>query len=328
VIAMPYRPFWLNLRGGYKKFILLVGVPVVALVLLVYESPFGIVYSKSGEWKEKVVHANDGRVLRILLWEGADFRSAKGTRTGIIFVHGNTRRGPFEPPYTMLCESLARHGFLVVAPVLRGYDSLNASPVKEGFHPSIWNPLPDIEGAYKFLRNRSEIDPKSIVVVGHSSGGGYALLFGLQEPRVAGVVSISRLHLEERIRTRPGYLEELKASISQRYGLHTPIQTKDLQEFVHAKIFAFEQAKKAMKESPHPRTLLAMGSLERSADRQWLASYAADVAGKTEYYEFQGLTHMLNFWSYGEDLWFYDLNGVNTVAGMLARWIRGQSLET
>jgi dienelactone hydrolase len=295
----------------------------VSLVGVLFVSPYRVTYPFPA-LHEVVTQASDGRPLRLALWRNDS--SPNGSRRGaVLFVHGLTKQGPEEPVYSVFCDALARQDLVVAAPWLRGYDSDKALDVGQSFVPSRWDPLPDIAATFAFLQKDPGVDPKRIFVVGHSLGGGYALMFGLQQPEVAGIVSFSRLDMESRLRSRPGYFNNFRLGLAKTFRLDEPPSVKAFQDFADSQIFAFEIVRERLASADHPPILFAIGGQERLSDRQWLSAYSAEASGLTEYYEFPGATHTLNFRGL-RGIWVYEPHRIDEVASALARWLRGQSL--
>lgn len=151
-----------------RHFLIIVVVTTILVFGMLVWFPFRFALSMPEAPEEMLIQASDGRPLRISLWRGDE---EDGPRPAILFVHGHTARGPEEPAYAILCDALMRQGLLVAAPWLRGYANNKSHNLGSQFVPSRWTPLPDIAGAFAFLRNDPKVDPDNIIVVGHSLGG-------------------------------------------------------------------------------------------------------------------------------------------------------------
>lgn len=312
-------------KNVVRKFSFLLVFGILALFGTLVVSPFRLTFGSNTAPNEMLTHADAGAPLWISVW-GKDATAAR-QRAAVLFIHGLTRSGPQESRDAALCEALARHGLIVAAPWLRGYDSEKALPLGDKFVAQRWDPLPDITAAFAFLQKDPRVDRKNVFVIGHSLGGGYALLFGLQEPRVAGIVSFSRLDMESRLRSWPGYFDNFRLELSKGFGLEIPMSVEAFQEFANSQIFAFEIVEKMLARRVHPRILFAIGGEERRSDRQWLAAYSKKATGLSEYYEFPGVTHSLNFRGLKGSLWVYNRHTIEQVASTLVRWMRGESIR-
>lgn len=113
---------------------------------------------------------------------------AGGGKTGhaVVFCHG-----VYDSVNTNMCGHLTAAGFRVLSFDYRGFgSSTQAEKTNLGF-------ADDAAAAVAFVRGLPEVDPKRVVVVGHSMGGVYALAAGSMAERagerVLGVVSSSAL---------------------------------------------------------------------------------------------------------------------------------------
>ena len=309
-------------RGGrVRRSPIIVALGLAAALAAGLAIPYRLRLQPRSAPEEALTRASDGAPLRVGLW-----RPAPGTqvpRAAVVFVH--SPGGALATPYVMLYEALAREGMLVAVPWLRGYRGGHRPA--DPFEPARWDPLPDIAGAFALARAQPEVAPSRIFVVGHSLGGGYALLFGLTESTVAGVVSLSRLDMKSRLSEWPGYFDDSRRSFSGALGLQTPMSSEVFTQFAEAQIFAFERAEALLQSAPHPRLLLGIGSRERRSDQAWLAGYASRAAGAVQYHEFEGLTHSLNVHCAPAGVCAYDRRVIPRVASLLARWMRGEPLK-
>lgn len=84
----------------------------------------------------------------------------------------------------------AAMGYVVIAPDLyRGKvaaDADEAHQLMRGLPDD--RAMADMKAAFDFLAVRADVDPKRIAVAGWCMGGGYALSFGVNEPRLAGII--------------------------------------------------------------------------------------------------------------------------------------------
>lgn len=284
-------------------------------------SPYRIEVGDSRSLKEVSTSASDRQPLRLLVWK--ERPSDPGRRPAIVFIHGLVDNGPRHPSYAVLCNALCQEGFVVAAPWLRGYGS-DALDLGQRFDPDRWNPLPDVAGAYEFLRLDPDVDPERIFVLGHSSGAGYAVMFGLLQRDVAGVISLSPGDLEKRILGSDEGFDKFRHLFTRHFGLTAPIPEEAFSKFLETQILAFAHAKKDLKNPGHPPMLFAIGDRERASDQAWLAAYSDAVAGEAEYQAFEGLEHSLNVRHRGS-IRLYDRHIIGTVASNFAMWMQATS---
>ena len=83
-------------------------------------------------------------------------------------------------------RDLARHGFSVLAFDYGGHGESDKHPQTEEMN------LEDVRGAIAMARRRPEVDPKKVVLVGHSMGSTTAAMAGMMDPDVCGVVCLGK----------------------------------------------------------------------------------------------------------------------------------------
>jgi carboxymethylenebutenolidase len=112
-------------------------------------------------------------------------------------------------------DRFARQGYVALAPDLyRGKSTADASEAHE-----LMRGLPedramaDLEGAFNYLAQRSDVDASRIGVIGWCMGGGYALQLAIAEPRIAAAV-INYGHLV----TDPNTIASIKSPILGNFG--------------------------------------------------------------------------------------------------------------
>lgn len=126
----------------------------------------------------------------------------------------------------------AKHGYVALAPDLyRGKSTSDPNEAHE-----LMRGLPedramaDLKAAYKLLASRKDVDASRIAVIGWCMGGGYALMLGIDEPRVAGIV-MNYGHLV----TDPNTIASIKPPILGNFGAEDRgIPPKDVHEFESA----------------------------------------------------------------------------------------------
>lgn len=112
-------------------------------------------------------------------------------------------------------DRYAAKGYVVLAPDLyRGKiaaDADEAHQLMRGLPED--RAMGDMKAAFEFLAARPDVDPARIAVAGWCMGGGYALAFGVQEPRLAGViVNYGRLISD------PEKIKQIKAPVQGNFG--------------------------------------------------------------------------------------------------------------
>jgi len=107
-----------------------------------------------------------------------DGRAAGGAGAALILVKGVEVTGRRDPVLVAFAESLARAGFVVLAPEQLG----NAAYRLVDRDPDA------LVAGFEFLTRRPEVDPKRIAFVGVSTGGSLSLV-AAADPRIAGDVA-------------------------------------------------------------------------------------------------------------------------------------------
>jgi pimeloyl-ACP methyl ester carboxylesterase len=91
------------------------------------------------------------------------------------------------PILGQLAGALADAGHLTVRYDKRGYGQTGGRAESA----TLSDFAEDVRAAVRYLEKRKDVDPKRIVIVGHSEGAWVALLAALREKKIAGVVSIA-----------------------------------------------------------------------------------------------------------------------------------------
>ena len=112
-------------------------------------------------------------------------------------------------------DRYAAMGYVVVAPDLyRGKatsDADEAHQLMRGLPED--RAMGDIQSAFDYLASRDDVDPKRIGIAGWCMGGGYALAFGVQEPRLAAlIINYGRLI------TDPSKIARIKSPVQGNFG--------------------------------------------------------------------------------------------------------------
>lgn len=106
--------------------------------------------------------------------------------SGVIDRDGySTRLKLYFNAYTQLARSISEAGFIVLRFDKRGVGKSGG----EYFETGMWDRVDDVEACVKYLENRPEVDPKRIVLLGHSEGCMLATAVNARHP-VAGMVLI------------------------------------------------------------------------------------------------------------------------------------------
>lgn len=103
-------------------------------------------------------------------------------KTGLIFIHGGGFSTGDRAQMLGYCKLLAQGGFPSVTISYRLTSRGHAYPAA----------LNDVKSAIKWMRANAGslgIDPNKIVLIGYSAGGSLALSAGLEDQRIAGIVS-------------------------------------------------------------------------------------------------------------------------------------------
>lgn len=150
-------------------------------------------------------------------------------------------------PFLVIADYLTRNGIAVLRCDDRGTASSKgnyATATNEDF-------AKDAEAAFNYLRQRKEINPKKIGMVGHSCGGTVAFNVGARNPAVAFVVSLAGAAVQgdslmikqvELISKSQGMADAIwqtmKPAIRQRYNilLQTDKTTDEIRKEVYADV--------------------------------------------------------------------------------------------
>ncbi len=149
-----------------------------------------------------------------------------GRVAAFIFVHGSgpeNRNGPFpqNPTFLDLANALSNAGYAVLRYDKRGIGKSTGTPTEH------WRPLSDdVRAAIAFLRRQPGVDPKRIVLVGHSEGGLIVPLVASANAHIEGIVlmappaiPLAQILQEQRSRMPPAVWKEAQRAFSDYVGI-------------------------------------------------------------------------------------------------------------
>lgn len=130
------------------------------------------------------VRAGDGLRRTTTVVEGVPLTVVRpaaggGPYPGAVVVHGYAGSARLMQPFA---DTLARNGYVVVLPDLAGHGA-STRPLAD--------PLPDLDVAVRSLRAQSDVDPRRIVLIGHSRGASAVTEYGGRHPDIAATVALS-----------------------------------------------------------------------------------------------------------------------------------------
>jgi uncharacterized protein len=114
------------------------------------------------------------RYPAVVLHTGSGVGDRDGTAAGV-------------PTLGQIAGALADAGYLAVRYDKRGYGQTGGRSESATLHDF----AEDLRAVVRFLEKRKDIDPRRIIVLGHSEGAWVALLAASREKKIAGVISIA-----------------------------------------------------------------------------------------------------------------------------------------
>ena len=131
----------------------------------------------------------DGLSTRANLYKGKGTDAALGP--ALMLQHGNTTLGKDLPTYQVLARALADEGITVLAYDRLGFgESDNPIIESEAKTRLAYSPEPTAEVALKYLKDRPEVDPERISVLGHSAGMMTSVKLAMKDESIRHLVLI------------------------------------------------------------------------------------------------------------------------------------------
>lgn len=141
-------------------------------------------------------------------------KNEKSRHPAAVLISGSglqDRDGPLSL-YRLIAERLSANGIAVLRHDDRGVGK-SSSPAKAATYQDL---IGDTKAAVEYLRNRKEIDPARVMLVGHSEGGFTARIIAAEDERIAGIALLagaSLATLEKIIREQTLYLASLGKTV-------------------------------------------------------------------------------------------------------------------
>lgn len=215
----------------------------------------------------------------------------------ILLLHGSTRWGRRLALYRLLAAELARAGYLVLAPDLRGFgDSQTPADTSS---VDAWDSTKDISASLGFLESLSEVDGERLFVLGHSLGGTWAIRASEKERRVRRLVVIGP---GKRIRVSTARsLAEFRERFWRVRNLEQAIDPSTFEQLHEATFLA--AALDHFKGEGHRPILLIDGELESKASRTYLEEQFEQMTQPKKFLRLEDSAHYLNVVGFEELGW-------------------------
>jgi len=173
----------------------------------------------------------------------------------LINIHGGFWRAKYSLEHAgHLCAAFTAHGFLMA----------NLEYRRVGNEGGAWpGTFEDVRSAYKFLIQNAQkynLDPRRVVVVGHSAGGQLALCLAAHEPRLKYVVSLAGV-----VDLEKAYQLHLSHDAVVEFLRGTPSQVPD----------HYREADPMQLSIPQARQWLVHGSADQVVPPDFSRRYAA-----------------------------------------------------
>lgn len=240
-------------------------------------------------------------------------------RPPVLLLHGLTPYGKDLPLYHVLARRLADAGFLVLAMDFAGYGESD-DPYTVGI-PEALDARRDVRAAVAVL-DSLPASAGLVTLLGHSMGAVEAMSVGLGDPRVGAVVALGPPRRTAEVLATPEGRDYHWNRIRRTYDsvYHHPLPKWFTREqFLNLKALRdIERYRDEWAREEHVPLLLVDGSRESSADREYLARYAAGVRPPARYVTIPDADHYLNSGRIGE-LFYYDRAAVGELVDEIRR---------
>lgn len=167
------RSAWRWVRRGFWSLALVVGLGYSLFACALWSMQDDIIFPRGAARSsgrelpstgERVWYtAPDGKKIEAWYFKG-DGRSAESPGPLLVCFHGNA---DFIENWSWMAETCQREGFNVLLPEFRGYGRSEGEPSERAI-------VDDSEAMVRSALERPEVDPKKLILLGRSLGGGVA----------------------------------------------------------------------------------------------------------------------------------------------------------
>jgi pimeloyl-ACP methyl ester carboxylesterase len=235
----------------------------------------------------------------------------------IIFLHGTSLEGKGRdlPLYEMLCDEFYIKGYNVFSYDARSYGESEGPERIDS--PDDFDFIGDVSRAIDFLEERADGAIGSIVVVGHSFGGGVAIPAGLKDDRIKRIVSISPpRRIQERFFSDDSekdfhWVWKKKSEVMGLKELIPKEMMRPMLESYDIEMFIDRQFNKPL--------LLIDGALEEPKDREFLKKMYTCINGVKKYVTIDKAKHFFGTTMQGKVV---DETIVGDLANEIDMWIK------
>lgn len=262
------------------------------------------------DYGEPVAITGGGPMLR-----GGLYRPTHAASTpAMVLVHGSTDEGRKLALYTLLANTLAERGALVLAIDLRGFGESDAPAALDD--PAAWESSGDIVRAADYLRALPMVDPERVSIIAHSMGARFAFPAAKLDDRIAQIVAIGPTRrwpervLAEDAPDRRYYYDRFFRV--RRLDTRFPMATY----MAFARLTNPEHHLSFFAGPDHPPIVLVDGGRERAADLAYLAAVHDRLSEPKSYVTIPDADHYLNSMSIGE-LVVYDRRAIDRLLDAL-----------
>lgn len=237
---------------------------------------------------------------------------------GLVIVHGWDPQGQHHGLYIALADTLRRSGISVLTVNLRGYPGSDCPPTAEGFNLSALTG--DVQSAVSFLVEQPDVDPRRLILYGHSYGAGLVIPTLAADPRVwRGIIHGPSRWVEERITGPNG---QQRSFFHERYWRYMTVDDPvPLEVYLRVKrgIYLLEQ--RDLLPAGHRPLLIVDGNAEGENTKRFSARLLETLPPPCSYLSIPGSDHFCNTARFGKWL-VVDSNCVGTLADALIHWLR------